>query len=94
DKERRLEYEASLKAYRDLDIILNESFEKGEKIGIEKGKLEGLKLNLLKLLTKKFGDIPIEIEDKILSCNDISKIDLLLDNIFDISSFEEINKKI
>jgi len=30
DTEKRLEYEASLKAYRDINVILNESFEKGK----------------------------------------------------------------
>lgn len=49
DNENRLEYQASLKAYRDLHVVLDEHFEKGEikgriegeAIGIEKGRIEG-----------------------------------------------------
>lgn len=96
--EKRMEYEESLKAYRDLKVILDESFDKGkiegEIIGIEKGVLKGkaetLRNKIMKLLTKKLGNIPKALEEKIISCNDIEKLDSLLDNIFDFNSFEEI----
>ncbi|MFN8671125.1 MAG: DUF4351 domain-containing protein [Candidatus Sericytochromatia bacterium] len=62
------------------------------------GKIEGevigtqrtLKTKLLKLLTKKLGNVPKEVEEKILNCNEIEKLDNLIDNIFDISSFEQV----
>ena len=38
DSEKRLEYQASLKAYRDLHVVLGETFDKG----IEQGKIEGI----------------------------------------------------
>ncbi|GIW21873.1 MAG: hypothetical protein KatS3mg068_0880 [Candidatus Sericytochromatia bacterium] len=73
---------------------------KGFKEGIEKGKIEGLKEGeliatrnkLIKLLLKKFRELPKEIEEKINNCNDLNKLDLIIDNIFDISSLDEINK--
>ncbi|GIW21881.1 MAG: hypothetical protein KatS3mg068_0888 [Candidatus Sericytochromatia bacterium] len=56
--------------------------------GIEKGKIETLKY----LLKKKFKELPKEIEEKINNCNDLNKLDLIIDNIFDISSLDEVNK--
>ncbi len=83
-KEKRLEYQASLKAYRDLNVVINESY--------DKGFLEGTKNNIIKLLDKKFGSVPQEIKDKIISCHDSEKINIILDTIFDIKTLEEIEK--
>lgn len=85
-KESRIEYEESLKVYRDLKVVLDESFDKG----ILKGKIEAIKNNAIKLLTKKLGDIPKALEEKIISCDDIEKLDSVLNNIFDFTSFDEI----
>ena len=41
-------YIQSLKEYWDMNNVIDSSFEKGEKIGVEKGKIEGEKLNKLK----------------------------------------------
>ena len=84
NKEKRVEYEASLKAYRDLYVILDESF--------EKGKIESLKNKIIILLEKKLSKIPDNIIEKIKNCSDISKLDNILDNIFDINSFYEVEK--
>ncbi|MBC7474618.1 MAG: Rpn family recombination-promoting nuclease/putative transposase [Candidatus Sericytochromatia bacterium] len=84
DSEKRLEYQASLKAYRDLNVVLDEHFDKGE----IKGKIEVI----IKLVTKKLGNIPQDIELKIKGCTDISKLDNILDDIFDIQSFQDILK--
>lgn len=92
NKEKRLEYEASLKAYRDLTVVLNESFDKGKVEGIEKGKIESLKNKIIILLEKKLNKIPDNIIEKIKNCSDISKLDNILDNIFDINSFDEVEK--
>ena len=45
-----------------------------------------------KLITKKLGNVPDDIESKIKDCTDISKLDNILDNIFDIQSFQDILK--
>jgi len=38
DKRQMMEYEDSLKVYRDLKGVVDTSFEEGEKIGMEKGE--------------------------------------------------------
>lgn len=96
DKESRIEYEGSLKAYLDLKVILDESFDKGKLEGLveglAKGKLEGLKEKLKLLLYKKLGQLPKEIENKIIECQEIEIIDNILDNIFSITSFDDLFK--
>lgn len=71
---------------------------RGIEKGIEKGKIEGLKEGelrssknkVIRLLNKKLKDIPKEIEERLLKCTDINKLDLIIDNIFDISSLEQV----
>jgi hypothetical protein len=41
-------------------------------------------------LNKKLKKLPKEIEEKIINCTDINKLDLIIDNIFDISSLEQV----
>ncbi|MBC7474332.1 MAG: hypothetical protein H7263_08580 [Candidatus Sericytochromatia bacterium] len=62
----------------------------GEQIGLEKGELEKARFYIKKLLNKKFKDLHREIQDKIDSCTDISILDYIADNIFDIDNVEEI----
>jgi len=71
---------------------------KGEQIGISKGKIEGkiegkleaLQNKSIKLLIKKFGSLPTEIESKLRNCAEIEKLDQIIDNIFDLASVSEI----
>lgn len=86
DKESRIEYEGSLKAYLDLKVILDESFDKGKL----EGELEKAKSYIKKLLEKKIGDIPENLKIKINDCNDISIIDTISDKIFDFNSIDEV----
>ena len=99
NKEKRLEYEASLKAYRDLYVILDESFEKGknegkvegEVIGIEKGKIESLENTIITILETKFNSpISQKIIDTIKSYNDIEILNNLLIKIINITTIEEV----
>ena len=48
DSEKKLEYQASLKAYRDLHVILDEHFNKGEIKGRQEGKIEGESIGIEK----------------------------------------------
>lgn len=63
---------------------------------IKEGKLEGetksLRNKAIKLLTKKLGNIPKNLEERIVTCTDIEKLDSISDNIFDINSFDEVEK--
>lgn len=60
DKETRLEYEASLKAYRDLTVVLNESFDKGKIEGIEKTALNMIKEGFDNQLISKITGLSID----------------------------------
>jgi hypothetical protein len=77
-----------------LQLEQEKGFEKGkiegEVIGIKKGQVEKQINNIIKLTIKKLGDIPTKLEEKIKNCTDIEKLDQILDNIFDIISFDEI----
>ena len=99
NKEKELEYEDSLKAYRDLYVILDESFEKGKNegkiegrvIGIEKGKIESLENSIITILETKFNSpISQEIIDTIKSYNDIEKLNNILVKIINITTIEEV----
>ncbi|MEK7435230.1 MAG: DUF4351 domain-containing protein, partial [Cyanobacteriota bacterium] len=67
-----------------------------EELLIKEGNIEGefkaLQNKSIKLLTKKLGAIPTELEERIKACTKIEKLDQILDNIFDITSFNEIEK--
>jgi predicted transposase/invertase (TIGR01784 family) len=56
DKETRLEYEASLKAYRDLTVVLNESFDKGKIEGLSQGELVGIEKTAMNMIKKDCDD--------------------------------------
>ena len=42
--------------------------------------------------TKKLGEIPTDLLEKIQNCTDLEKLDQIIDNIFDIGSFNEIEE--
>ncbi len=62
-----------------------------EKRGIEKGIAEGKAELLIKLLLKKFKNLPAEYEDKIMNLP-INTIDKIGMDIFDINSVEELEE--
>lgn len=82
----------AVKEIYELTDYEEDLIKEGKIEGKIEGKLEALKNKALKLLTKKLGDTPSTLEEKILACNDIEKLDNILDNIFDITSFEEVEK--
>ena len=95
NKEKELEYEDSLKAYRDLYVILDESFEKGRNegrvIGIEKGKIESLENSIITILETKFNSpISQKIIDTIKSYNDLKKLNNILVKVINITTIEEV----
>ena len=60
----------------------------GETIGIQKGK----KVLLLKLLTKRFTNIPQNIIKTINDIENTEIIDNIIDNLFDLKSIEDLKK--
>ncbi|HOV13313.1 MAG TPA: Rpn family recombination-promoting nuclease/putative transposase [Spirochaetota bacterium] len=70
-------YEESLKIYRDLKGVVDTSFYEGEKIGIEKGKIEGEKnkaCESAKKMKQKGFDIKLISEITGLTENEIEKL--------------------
>lgn len=62
----------------------------GKAEGIAEGSLEKARNYAIKLLTKKFKALPSELTEKIMNCNDITKLDQIPEIIFDISDLKEI----
>ena len=91
NKEKRLEYEASLKAYRDLTVVLNESFDKGKIEGIEVGIIKQAQNSIITILETKFNSsISQEIIDTIKSYNDLKKLNNILVKVINITTIEEV----
>ena len=66
-------YEESLKIYRDLKGVVDTSFYEGEKIGIEKGKIES-KYETVKKMKLKGFDVKLISEITGLTENEIEKL--------------------
>lgn len=91
NKEKRLEYEASLKAYRDLTVVLNESFDKGKIEGIEVGIIKQAQNSIITILETKFNSsISQEIINTIKSYNDLKKLNNILVKVINITTIEEV----
>lgn len=95
-KEQQLEYQASLKSYRDLKVVMDQKFEQGkiagEAIGIEKGELRKTKALLINILSKKLSHLEPEILNKIDSIQDINTVDKLIDQSFEVTDPQQLNK--
>ena len=72
------------------ESAINEGIQKGEAIGIQKGKLETNRERLKRLLTKKFKSISDEMISKIDNCDDIVKLETTIDNIFDYTQANDV----
>ena len=72
------------------ESAMNEGLQKGEVIGIQKGKLETNRERLKRLLMKKFKDISEELVSKIDNCDDIVKLETSIDNIFDYTQANDV----
>jgi hypothetical protein len=57
---------------------------------IEYGDLKKTQNYAIKLLNRKFNKITKKVENLILECNDISKLDKIPNIIFDVSSLKDI----
>ena len=62
---------------------------KGRAEGKVEGKVEGQANILLRQLKKKFGNIPVEVEDKVRNLS-VEKQQELAEAIFDLKSIDEI----
>lgn len=72
-------------------MLIEDGIEKGIEKGRAEGRAEGKTETLIKLLIKKFGFLSEEYKNKI---SNLSKdtIDIILMEIFDIKSINELDK--
>lgn len=66
--------------------------DKSKAEGITKGIYIGKQESILKILRKKFGELPLSVETKIMGIRSVEKLEKILLNILDISSIEELKK--
>lgn len=67
--------------------------EEGLKEGMEKGMGKTLSRTAVKLLTKKFGNIPADLKEKIIKLDSLT-LEIIVDNIFDYENLDDIKKYI
>jgi uncharacterized protein YoxC len=63
----------------------------GEIEGEIKGEIKGIAKTAIRLLTKKFGDLPEDIRAKIIELDE-DALNTIIDEIFDYESLEELNE--
>ena len=73
--------------------FVEKGMEKGIEKGMEKGEINALVKTAIKLLTKKFGNIPEEVRTKI-SKLDNSTLEIIIEGIFEYKSLDDIKKYI
>ena len=88
-----MEVEVMIKSMADMLI------EEGKAAGIALGKAEGLEQGeirakretIFKLIQRRFGSIPESISDQVGSIDDLSRLDILFDEVWDADSLDEID---
>ena len=76
---------------RGIEKGIKKGIKKGIEKGIEKGMERGIGVTVIKLLEKKFGNVPEEYVKKIDGANRQTLMDIV-DNIFDIDKIEDLDK--
>jgi len=72
---------------------LEKGLEKGLEEGLEKGKVTALAKTALKLLSRKFGPLPEELKSKISKLDSVT-LEVIIDDIFDYESLDDVKKYI
>jgi flagellar biosynthesis/type III secretory pathway protein FliH len=92
-REREL-YELRRKAILDRNSALYEAkmegIAEGKAEGIAEGKVEGQASILLRQLKKKFGYLPVEMENRVMTMP-TEKLQNLAEAIFDLRTLDEVN---
>jgi predicted transposase/invertase (TIGR01784 family) len=83
-------YENSLKYYRDMNGVIETAREEGIQEGKAQGVQEGKSSLLLKLLSRKLGNIPDEIK-VLLHQLAPEQLDTLSEALFDLESLEDLH---
>jgi predicted transposase YdaD len=70
-------------------VIYQDIFQKGEQRGEQRGRELGEKQTIIRLLTRKFGELDSSLVDKIKTLN-IEKLDNLADALLDFSNINNL----
>ena len=70
---------------KDYNIGMNASKKEGKAEGVVEGKAG----TIVRQLTKRFGAVPSDLEEKLYGITDIDKLDRLADSVIDCQSLEE-----
>ena len=70
-------------------VIYQDIFQKGEKQGEKLGRTEGEQRTIIRLLTRRFGELDSSLVDRIKTLN-IEKLDNLADALLDFSNINDL----
>ncbi|MGL6073021.1 MAG: hypothetical protein ACRC8S_02545 [Fimbriiglobus sp.] len=80
-------FQEVLQMGRNEGIIIGE--ERGEVRGESRGKVESVKSNIVKLCTKRFGEGPSEVVERIQKETDLAVLEAMFDRAIDATSWAE-----
>jgi hypothetical protein len=87
--EERFSYESSLKYYRDMKNVIDTAKGEGWEEGRQEGMQQGEAKTLLKILEKRFGQVPAAVI-KQMQAADTSQLEAWIDASLDAASLQEI----
>ena len=70
---------------------IEKGIEKGMEKGIEKGEARALAKTVIRLLTKKFGKLPVETKSKIDKLDAVT-LEVIIDEILEYKSLDDARK--
>ncbi|NEZ55306.1 Rpn family recombination-promoting nuclease/putative transposase [Adonisia turfae] len=82
-------YQNSLKYYRDLNNVVDTSREEGRLEGLEEGRLEQARSLILRLLTRKLGEMPQDVVEQIDRLS-LVRLEALGDKVFEMTSLDDL----
>ncbi len=66
--------------------------QQGERIGLQQGERLGLQKSIVRLLSRRFPQIPDDLQKKIFALVDTQKLEMLFDASFEAESLDELTK--
>ena len=71
-------------------MLLNEGRLEGERKGEIRGELKAKRSILIKILDKKFGPVPQNLQEQISKIEEMAKLDELIDQAISVESITEL----
>jgi hypothetical protein len=73
-----------------VSLFEEEGLKRGLKQGLEQGLAQGQQRTVLRLLRRRFGEVPPEAEERLWSITDLATLDDLTDRLLTAASLEEL----